>query len=256
MLNSVKLIHWEFILSLGVLGIIWHLLSLYLDNKILLPPPLEVLSAWWQIFNNELPGDIFASLLHLSLGYTIGVSSGFLLALLAVSFSPCEIILDMLVEILRPISAIAWIPIAIAIFGIGELVPVVLIVYVSLFPIYINTVAGIRSVDKRIVSVASTLGASRHYITLHVVLPAALPYVLSGARLSMGVSWMVLIAAELIGGGSGLGWRSFWYEQFFAMHKNMAVILTVGVLGFTLDWLLRMLSARLTHWSPDTRLEG
>ena len=95
------------------------------------------------------------------------------------------------------------------------------------------------------------LGASRRMIVTHVVMPAALPLILAGARLSLGVAWMAMVAAELTGADSGLGWRIFWYQEFFAMDKVMAVILTIGVLGYIFDSLLRALQARITRWSPN-----
>jgi ABC-type nitrate/sulfonate/bicarbonate transport system permease component len=139
------------------------------------------------------------------------------LALLAARFEIFEAIVTPLVEMLRPLSAIAWIPIAILMFGIGRAVPVFLIFYAASFPIFINTLAGIKGVDPRLLQAAAMLGASPRLIVTHVVMPAALPLVLAGARLSLGVAWMAMVAAELTGADSGLGWRIFWYQEFFAM---------------------------------------
>jgi ABC-type nitrate/sulfonate/bicarbonate transport system permease component len=96
------------------------------------------------------------------------------------------------------------------------------------------------------------LGASRRMIVTHVVVPAALPLILAGARLSLGVAWASMVAAELTGSDAGLGWRIFWFQEFFAMDKVMAVILTIGVLGYLLDLALRWLQRALTRWSPDS----
>ena len=247
---------WEVVVSLAVLVLVWQVLSMHVANRVLLPPPLLVFESWWKLWLDELPQDILASLRHLGIGYSLGVVTGFVLALLAVSFRPVEIIIDPLVELLRPISGIAWIPIAILMFGISELVPIFLIFYVSTFPMFINTVAGIRAVDRRLLNAAAVLGASRRLTISHVILPAALPMVLAGVRLSLGVSWMTLIAAELVGADAGLGWRAFWYEQFFSMHKTMAIILTIGVLGYFLDLIVRRLQAALTRWNPSATAEA
>jgi ABC-type nitrate/sulfonate/bicarbonate transport system permease component len=99
------------------------------------------------------------------------------------------------------------------------------------------------------------LGASSRLILTHVVMPSALPFVLAGARLSLGVAWMAMVAAELTGADAGLGWRLFWYQEFFAMDKVMAVILTIGVLGYLFDTLLRKLQSRITRWSPDSAID-
>jgi ABC-type nitrate/sulfonate/bicarbonate transport system permease component len=178
------------------------------------------------------------------------------LAILSARFVAVETIVDPLVEMLRPISAIAWIPLAILMFGVSRSVPIFLIFYAAVFPIFINTLAGVKQVDPQLVRAATMLGASPRIVVQHVVLPAALPFVLAGARLSLGVAWMAMVAAELTGADSGLGWRLFWYQEFFAMDKVMAVILTIGVLGYLFDTLLRRLQARITRWNPDSAAES
>jgi len=243
--------HFEFVLALAVVVGVWQMVSTTVNNKTMVPPPLLVLQAWISLWSETLPSDIAASLVHLGLGYGLGIATGLLLALLAARFALVEVLVDPVVEILRPISAIAWIPIAILMFGIGRGVPIFLIFYAAVFPVFINTLSGIKQVDPRLVQAAQMLGASRRMIVTHVVMPAALPIILAGARLSLGVSWMAMVAAELTGADSGLGWRIFWYQEFFAMDKVMAVILTIGVLGYIFDSLLRFVQAHITRWSPD-----
>ncbi|WP_421907522.1 ABC transporter permease [Mameliella sp.] len=233
------------------IGALWGLAAHLTENPVLLPPPGAVLSALVDILQDELVGDILASLYHLVTGMAAGVTLGLVMAFAAAANQWFSDLVEPLVELLRPISGIAWIPLAIMMFGIGEAVPIFLIGYVSVFPIFLNTLAGIRSVDARLVQAARVLGASSMMVQRDVILPAALPMILSGLRLSLGVAWMTLIGAELIGGESGLGWRAFWYEQFFAMNKNLAVILVVGLLGLTFDTAIRMLKKRLVRWQPS-----
>jgi ABC-type nitrate/sulfonate/bicarbonate transport system permease component len=242
----------EFVLALAVVGGLWHVVSVAVQNTTLVPSPLAILQAWIGLWGEELPIDIIASLVHLGSGYGLGITVGLGLALLAARFRAIEVIVDPIVEILRPIGAIAWIPIAILMFGIGRGVPVFLIFYAAIFPVFINTLAGIKQVDPRLVQAAEMLGASPRMLVTYVVLPAALPLILAGARLSLGGAWMAMVAAELTGADSGLGWRIFWYQEFFAMDKVMAVILTIGILGYLFDALLRRLQARITGWSPDS----
>jgi ABC-type nitrate/sulfonate/bicarbonate transport system permease component len=250
-MRTLRAIPWELLASLGVLGAAWHLASRAVGNPVLLPSPDLVLRSLWQLLEGDLLADIAASLRHLSIGYFIGASTGFLLALLAAASRLAGALLDPIIELLRPISGIAWIPIAIALLGIGEAVPTFLIAYVAVFPIFLNTLAGIQAVDRRLIAAAEVLGAGRAMIYMRIILPAALPMILAGVRLSLGVSWMTLIAAELVGGDSGLGWRSFWYEQFFSTHKTMAIVLTVGVLGYLLDSCVRLLQRSATAWSRE-----
>ena len=242
----------EFLLGLSVVVVLWSFASAAVGNKTLVPSPLMVLQAWVGLLRNDLPADVLASLIHLGIGYALGIATGLALAMLSMRFEAVEAIVDPLVEVLRPISAIAWIPLAILMFGISRSVPVFLIFYAAVFPIFVNAIAGVKQVDRQLVRAAEMLGASRRTIVLHVVIPAALPFVLAGARLSLGVAWMAMVAAELTGADSGLGWRLFWYQEFFAMDKVMAVILTIGVLGYLFDTLLRRLQARITRWSPDS----
>jgi ABC-type nitrate/sulfonate/bicarbonate transport system permease component len=241
----------EFPLALAVVVALWQLASVSIANKTLVPSPWRVLLAWGELIHTDLATDTLASLLHLGVGYTLGIAIGLALAVASARFVAVESVVDPLVEVLRPISAIAWIPIAILIFGISRMVPIFLIFYASIFPIFVNTLSGVKQVDRQLLRAAEALGASRRMIVTHVVIPAALPYVLAGARLSLGVAWMAMVAAELTGADSGLGWRLFWYQEFFAMDKVMAVILTIGVLGYVLDTVLRQLQRRITRWSPE-----
>ena len=242
----------EFVLALAVVVALWHAAALYVGKNNVLPSPASVGVAWLDLLHGELGEDVLASLTHLTLGYGLGVTTGLLLAIACARFAVVDAALDPLMELLRPIGAIAWIPLAILMFGVGQLVPIFLIFYASTFPIFVNTLAGIRQVDRRLIQAAEMLGSSRRMIVSHVVLPATLPLVLSGARLSLGVAWASMVAAELTGADSGLGWRIFWFQEFFAMDKVMAVILTIGVLGYALDLALRFLQRHLTRWSPDS----
>ena len=241
--------------ALAVVVALWQVASVVVANRTLLPSPSLVLAAWVELAHGDLRDDVLASLVHLVLGYALGAGTGLALAVLSARFAVLESIVDPLVELLRPISAIAWIPLAILMFGISAKVPVFLIFYAALFPIFVNTVAGVKQVDPQLVRAARALGASSRLILTHVVMPSALPFMLAGARLSLGVAWMAMVAAELTGSDAGLGWRLFWYQEFFAMDKVMAVILTIGVLGYLLDTLLRRLQARITRWSPDMSLD-
>jgi ABC-type nitrate/sulfonate/bicarbonate transport system permease component len=245
----------EVVVALAVVVGLWQAASAAIGNSTLLPSPARVLHAWVDLLHADLRDDVLASLAHLCVGYALGVATGLALAVACTRFAAVGAIVDPLIELLRPISAIAWIPLAILMFGISARVPVFLIFYASLFPIFVNTVAGVTQVDARLVHAAQMLGASPRMILTHVVLPSALPYVLAGARLSLGVAWMAMVAAELTGSDAGLGWRLFWYQEFFAMDKVMAVILTIGVLGYCFDTLLRMLQARITRWSPDSAVD-
>ncbi len=237
---------------LGIAGVllIWEIASRIAANSTLVPPPAKVWTALVAMSGGDLPQDIGASLLHLVVGYTAGAGAGLALALIAGSSRWSAAVIDPFAEFLRPISPIAWIPLAILLFGIGRAVPVFLIFYASLFPIFVGALDGIRSVDAGLINAARSLGASRWTVVMNVILPAALPSIVSGARLSLGVAWMALVAGEIVGGDAGIGWRILWYQEFFQMDHVMAAILIVGALGLAADGLLRMLQRRLLRWHP------
>ena len=230
--------------------LLWAAISASLKNSALLPSPMAVFAALKTLAAGEIFVDIAASMVHLSIGYTIGAMVGLLLAVLAARFEGLDAFIEPVIEVLRPISAIAWIPIAILMFGVSEGVPIFLIAYASAFPIFVSTLDGIRHLDASLINAARSLGASSNLITTHIILPGAMPYVLTGARLSLGVAWMAMVAGELVGADAGLGWRIMWYQEFFAMDRVMAIILVIGVLGFVADSALRSLQRRLLRWNP------
>jgi len=240
----------EPLIGLAAVLLIWEWVSRHVGNAVLVPPPAVVWRAFVAMLDSDLPMDIAASLFHLGIGYGLGACAGLGLALLAASSQWVEAIVDPFAEFLRPISPIAWIPLAILLFGVGPAVPVFLIFYASIFPIFVNTFDGIRRVDANLVNAALSLGTSRRQVTMLVILPAVMPSVLAGARLSLGVAWASLVAGEIVGGDSGIGWRILWYQEFFQMDRVMAAILIVGVLGLVADLLLKALQRRLLRWDP------
>ena len=231
--------------------VLWALVARIAANSTLVPSPAIVWSAFLAMLDGDLPRDILASLAHLGMGYGLGAMTGLGLALAAGSSRWLEAVFDPLAEFLRPISPIAWIPIAILMFGVGRLVPIFLIFYASLFPIFVSTLDGIRRVDRNIVNAAQSLGASRTTLLLHVIVPAVLPSIVAGARLSLGVAWMSLVAGEIVGGDSGIGWRILWYQEFFQMDRVMAAILIVGAMGLAADTLLRLAQRALQRVNPS-----
>jgi ABC-type nitrate/sulfonate/bicarbonate transport system permease component len=165
-----------------------------------------------------------------------------------------EELVDPVVELLRPISGIAWIPLGLFIFGIGHALPVFIMFYGALFPIVLGTIAGVRASDRRLVDVARTMGVRWPTIMLRVVLPAAAPGILVSLRLGVAASWTAVIAAELVGAPNGLGYAIQWYRDLLMTPKVMSFIALVGVCGYLCDAALRALTRRLTPWAPA--LEG
>ena len=162
-------------------------------------------------------------------------------------------IVDPTFEVLRPISGIAWIPLALFIFGIGNALPVFIMTYAAFFPILVGTVAGVRAVDRRLVDVARTMGVPQRTIVTRVVIPAALPSLLVALRLGVALSWTAVVAAELIGAPSGLGYAVEWYRELLMTPQVMSFIAMIGVIGYLCDAGVRWLNRRLTPWAEARR---
>ena len=236
--------------SYTLFALAWWALSAWVANPIQLPDPLRVARALATLFaEGEIVEHASVStarlLLSLVVATALAVPLGFLIGL----SRRVEAYVDPLIELLRPISGIAWIPLALFIFGVGNTLPVFIMVYVAFFPLLLNTVAGVRGTDPKLLAAARTMGISRAATLRHVVVPSALPTVLVGLRLSFAGAWAAVVAAELIGAPSGLGFAIEWYRQLLMSPKVFAFIAVIGVVGFVCDALLRALQRRLTPWT-------
>ena len=243
---------WVSLRSFGVFFLLWWALHLWNDNPLQLPSPLKVLEALWGLLREgELAEHAGVStlrmLLALALSISVAVPLGFVMGL----SRRAEQVIDPLVEILRPISGIAWLPLALFIFGVGDTLPVFIMFYVGFFPILLNTVAGVRQTDARLLAAARTMGIGRLPLLVHVLVPSALPTIMVGIRLAFASSWAAIVAAELIGSPSGLGFAIEWYRQLLMTPKVFAFILAIGVVGYVCDLGLRALQRRVTPWAES-----
>jgi len=244
---------WVSLRAFGVFFLVWWLLHLWNGNPLQLPSPLKVFEALWGLLRDgEIASHASVSTLRmlvaLALSITVAVPLGFLMGL----SRRAEDLIDPLVEILRPISGIAWLPLALFIFGVGDTLPVFIMFYVGFFPILLNTIAGVRQTDPRLLAAARTMGVGRTALLVHVLVPSALPTVMVGIRLAFAASWAAIVAAELIGSPSGLGFAIEWYRQLLMTPKVFAFILAIGVVGYLCDLGLRALQHRMTPWAEGT----
>ena len=218
------------------------------SNLVLLPSPFAVIGAFVDLAR-ELELFMHAGislgrmLISLALASLVAIPLGLLMGL----SRRLDDIVDPSIELLRPISGIAWIPLALFIFGIGNALPVFIMTYAAFFPILIGTVAGVRSVDHRLIDAARTMGVSRATIVTRVVVPAALPSLLVAVRLGVASSWTAVVAAELIGAPSGLGYAVEWYRELLMTPQVMAFIAMIGVLGYLTD-------RRYARWRDGSHL--
>lgn len=229
--------------------ILWYFLSHWIGNRLLLPSPPDVAKALWELLYKEhFLLDIFISLKRLMLGYlaaaAAGISLGFLLGL----SRQMEAAISPVVEVLRPISPIAWIPIAMFLFGVGDGLAIFIIFYGASFQFLLNTIAGVRSIDRRLFEVSLTMGASRQRIIRDVILPGTLPLIIVAGRLAMASAWMSIIAAELVGAPNGLGFKIEWAHSMFMSESIVAGMATIGFLGYLSDLLIRWIGRKALPW--------
>ncbi len=237
-------------------ALFWWAVSVWNGNPLQLPSPARVFTALWKLVAS---GEIFEHalisttrlLIALGVAIALAVPLGFWMG----RSRRAEAFIDPLVELLRPISGIAWLPLALFIFGVGNTLPVFIMVYVGFFPILLNTMAGVRQIDPKLIAAADTMGVGRRALLRYVLVPAALPTVMVGIRLAFAASWAAIVAAELIGAPSGLGFAIEWYRQLLMTPKVFAFIMVIGVVGYLCDLGLRALQHVLTPWSDGTGLQ-
>lgn len=241
--------------SFVLFALLWWAVFVWKASPLQLPSPLAVANALWSLAaSGELLQHAAISTARLGIALVVAivlaVPLGFAMGLSA----RLDAYVDPVVELLRPISGIAWIPLGLFIFGIGDTLPVFIMVYVAFFPILLNTVAGVRQVDRKLVAAARTMGVGRGAMLRHVIVPAALPTVMVGLRLAFAGAWSAIVAAELIGAPSGLGFAIEWNREMLMTPKVFAFIAVIGVVGYLCDALLRGLQRVLTPWAEGMEL--
>lgn len=207
------------------------------------PSPADtVLATQELISSNRLWGDVVASLFRVSWGYSLAAVVGIPLGLMIGWSSRSFMALNPIIQGLRPISPIAWIPIAILWFGIGDYAGIYLIFYASFFPITVGSMAAVRNISLVHQRSATNFGLEGFKLFRHVVLPAALPQIITSLRIALGVAWLVIVAAEMVGMDSGLGYLINDARNMGSRYDLVvATMIMIGIIGIVLDVLIRQL---------------
>ena len=241
--------------ALGLLAILlalWQVVStLVLDpsTAMLLPAPTAVAKAFWELIQS---GDLFSHLYD-------SLKREIVAFLWATSAIPLGIAMgwskvvneqvDPLIEVLRPVPPLAWIPLSILWFGVGDVQNQFIIFLGIFFPVLLNTIMGVKNIEPNLVRAARCLGASESRILRRVVLPAALPQIITGIRVGLGVGWMALVAAELVGANSGLGFLINDARTLLRTDIVIVGMITIGVVGLLIDRTIRVSGRRFMPWS-------
>jgi len=221
-----------------------------------LSPPSAVIASIAQLVDTgQLWKHMAASLQRSLWGLVLASFSGVMLGLLIGSSRRLAAIVDPVLQLFRQTSAFALFPVFILFLGIGELSKVAIIFWASFWPVLLGTVSGVKQVDRLLVNSALSMGASQRFIFFKVVLPASLPSIFTGVRLAGAYSITALVAAEMIGAHSGLGFLTLNSQETFQIPTMYAGILLLAVLGLVLNYLLALLERRLLRWRRGLSLD-
>jgi len=233
-----------------LLLVAWQLLSTtgVVDDRSL-AAPWTVLQAGRELAaTGELFEHLFVSLRRAAIGLAIGVSTGVVLAVIAGLFRLGEDIVDSAVQVLRAVPVLGLLPLIIIWFGIGEAPKIALVAIGTAFPVYINTYAGIRGVDVKLIEAATTFGVGRRELVRRVILPGAVPNFLVGLRYALTGAWLIMIIAEQINAKSGLGYLVNEARTWFRTDIIVLCLVLYGILGLLSDSIVRLLERRLLVW--------
>jgi NitT/TauT family transport system permease protein len=228
------------LLVVAVLVAAWWV-AVVVSHTPFFPTPGQTLTGLIEIAKNgELVKHVSASLMRVAVGYLLAAAIAVPLGVLMGWFPGLYLALNPVIQLLRPISPIAWIPLAILWFGVGNLSPMFLIFLASFFPMVVGTASGVQAVEKQFVRAAQNFGITGHRLLRQVVFPAALPQVITGMRIGLGVAWLVVVAAEMVAINSGLGYLIIDSRnagnRYDLVVASMAII---GVIGLVLDSLMK-----------------
>ncbi|EME23044.1 ABC transporter permease [Rhodococcus triatomae] len=220
-----------------------------LVDEVFLPPFSTVIGAVVDLSQSgELWKHVSASLSRALIGFSVAVAVAIPLGIAIAWYRPVSDFLNPILELFRNTAALALLPVFILILGIGEESKVALVIYACTFPILLNTISGVRTVDPLLIKSASSLGLSPLRLFQKVVLPAAVPTIFTGVRMAAASSILVLIAAEMVGAKAGLGYLITASQFNFQIPNMYAGIVAISILGLTINAILVLIERRLSRW--------
>nr|WP_155262544.1 ABC transporter permease subunit [Bradyrhizobium sp. BR2003] len=236
-----------------VLLVVWELLAQagWLSPQVLPAPSKVVRTAFRLATSGSLLNDLGVSLLRATAGFAIGGSIGFALGVLVGFSRIAEAAIDRSIQMIRAIPFLAALPLVIVWLGVGEAQKIFLVALGVAFPIYINTTLGIRQVDPKLVELGRVQGLGILELIRRVILPGALPSILTGVRYALATAWLALVVAETIGAQSGIGFLAMDAREFLRTDVIVLTIVTYALIGVAADGIARALERRLLAWHPN-----
>jgi len=236
--------------------LLWQLGTATLNvPEFMFPRPLSVARALWEMLKNgELYRNSVSSLFRVTVGFYIAVVTAIPMGLLIGRQRHLRTVLNPLIQFLRPISPLAWIPMALMWFGIGDKPAIFLIFLSSFFPLVVFTTSSVLNIRTTYLRVAENFGLKGFRVYTRVILPAALPEIITALRITLGTAWLVIVAAEMIAVKSGLGYLIIDARNSLRMDMVVAGMVVIGTLGLILDYMVRLLERMPSvEWSRMRR---
>lgn len=221
-----------------------------LSAQVLPAPSTVITTAANQIASGELPANLLASLERAAAGFVIGAAAGLGLGLVVGLSRIVEALIDRSIQMIRAVPFLAMLPLVIVWFGVGEAGKIFLIALGTAFPLYLNTVLGIRQIDPKLSEMSRVVGQTWLERVRWVVLPGALPSILGGVRLALTHAWLALVIAETIGATAGIGFMATNAREFLQVDVIVLVVVIYAVIGIVCDVAARLLERRLLRWHP------
>ena len=226
-------------ISVLVILFVWYLVTeIGIVNSYVLPSPLKVIDSFCKMVKSgEIFEDIYISYIRVFKGFFLATSLAFLLAMVRIIFPKCNDYYETIIQFLKNVPPLSLISLLILWCGIGETTKISIIVLTAFFPIYLNTVKGFVSCDKKLLEVGQVYGYSKVNTFFKIMLPYAMSDILVGMRIGLGYSWRAIIGAEMIAASTGLGHMILFAQQMSRTDKVIVGILVIGILGYLTDRL-------------------
>ena len=241
---------WPGLALFALILLLWEFASANnLVDQVSIPRVSAIVASWVAIVKNgQLAGALAPSLGRIFSGFGLAAIVAVPLGLLMGSIALLYRLMEPLTEFIRPIPAAAYIPVAILFLGIGNEMKIFVVFLACLFPILLNTYGGVRGVDPVLVDTGRTFGISRFRALCQIVFPAALPSILTGMRISLGIALIVVVVAEMIAGNSGIGYYILDMQRSFRVPEMFAGIFTLGLLGFIINFVFLKIEQHFLRW--------
>lgn len=237
------------LLMYGVIFALWFALAKHYNNNLLLPTPAKTIAALGScLVNVEVIANLLLTIKRVLLGFLIAFVIGVPLGFLMGYFKFAEKLIGGFIDSVRQVPIMAWVPLTIVWFGIGDGPTLFLIAFSGVFPIIMNTVEGVKNISKDYYNAAKSMGASRWSIFADIIVPATIPNILTGSRIAVSSGWMSVICAEFIATSAGLGFSMVEAQTRMETEVLIALMILSAIVGYSIDRVIQFINKSLTKW--------